>query len=92
MISSIVKADAQRILEATRHHWAIENSFHWVLDVTFGEDLSHIRVGDSAESMAVLRTIALNLLKQNTFKSRLRQKRFRVAMDNDFLWQLLTQI
>lgn len=87
-----LEADAQRILEATRHHWAIENSFHWVLDVTFGEDLSRIRVGDSAENMAVLRTIALNLLKQNTFKSSLKQKRFRAAMDNDFLWQLLTQI
>jgi len=90
-ITSLV-ADAQRILEATRHHWAIENSFHWVLDVTFGEDLSRIRVGDSAENMAVLRTIALNLLKQNTFKSSLKQKRFRAAMNNDFLWQLLTKI
>jgi predicted transposase YbfD/YdcC len=84
--------DAQKILEATRHHWAIENSFHWVLDVTFGEDLSRIRIGESAENMAVLRTIALNLLKKDNSKSSLRQKRFRAAMDNSFLWQLLTQI
>jgi len=84
--------DAQRILEATRHHWAIENSFHWVLDVTFGEDLSRIRIGESAENMAVLRTIALNLLKHDTTKSSLKQKRFRAAMDNLFLWQLLTQV
>lgn len=84
--------DAQRILEATRHHWAIENSFHWVLDVTFGEDLSRIRSGESAENMAVLRTIALNLLKQDNTRSSLKQKRFRAAMDNAFLWQLLTQV
>lgn len=83
--------DARRILEATRRHWAIENSFHWVLDVTFGDDLSRIRMGDSAENMAVLRTIALNLLKYDKTKSSLKQKRFRAAMDNDFLWQLLTQ-
>jgi predicted transposase YbfD/YdcC len=84
--------DAQRILEATRHHWAIENSFHWVLDVTFGEDLSRIRIGESSENMALLRTIALNLLKQNKTKSSLKQKRFRAAMDNDFLFHLLTQV
>ena len=84
--------DAQRILEATRHHWTIENSFHWVLDVTFGEDLSRIRTGESAENMALLRTVALNLLKQDTTKSSLKQKRFRAAMDNDFLFQLLKQV
>ena len=84
--------DAQRILDATRHHWAIENSFHWVLDVTFGEDLSRIRIGESSENMAVLRTIALNLLKQDKTKSSLKQKRFRAAMDNSFLWQLLAQV
>jgi len=62
------------------------------LDVTFGEDLSRIRIGESAENMAVLRTIALNLLKQDKTKSSLRQKRFRAAMDNSFLLQLLNQV
>lgn len=90
-ISSLTSS-AATILVATQHHWAIENSFHWVLDVTFGEDLSRIRTGESAENMAVLRTIALNLLKQDTSKSSLRQKRFRAAMDNDFLFHLLTQV
>lgn len=90
-ISSLTTS-AATILEATQHHWAIENSFHWVMDVTFGEDLSRIRVGESAENMAVLRTIALNLLKQDPSKSSLKQKRFRAAMDNDFLFQLLTQV
>jgi len=90
-ISSLTSS-AAAILEATQHHWAIENSFHWVLDVTFREDLSRIRTGESAENMAVLRTIALNLLKQDTSKSSLKQKRFRAAMDNDFLFHLLNHV
>lgn len=89
---SSLKADAATILEATQHHWAIENSFHWVLDVTFSEDDSRIRSGESAENIALLRAIALNLLKQDTSKSSLRQKRLRAAMDNDFLLHLLTQV
>jgi len=83
--------DAACLLDATRHHWAIENSFHWVLDVTFGEDASRIRTGESAQNMAVLRALALNILKQDKSNSSLKQKRFRAALDNDFLFQLLTQ-
>lgn len=88
---SSLPADAARLLQATQHHWAIENRFHWVMDVTFGEDRSRIRNEESAENMAVLRSIALNLLKRDTSKSSLRQKRFRAAMDNDFLLHLITQ-
>ncbi len=88
---SSLPADAAHLLHATQHHWAIENSFHWVMDVTFGEDRSRIRNEDSAENMAVLRSMALNLLKRDTSKSSLRQKRFRAAMDNDFLLHLFTQ-
>jgi predicted transposase YbfD/YdcC len=89
---SSLSTSAAMILEATQHHWAIENSFHWVLDVTFGEDMSRIRIGESAENMAVLRTLALNLLKHDISKSSLKQKRFRAAMDNDFLFRLITQL
>lgn len=84
--------DAQRILEASRHHWAIENSFHWVLDVTFREDDSRIRSGDAPQNMAVLRTLALNILKRDTSKGSLKQKRFRASLDDNFLFQLLSQI
>jgi predicted transposase YbfD/YdcC len=89
---SSIANDAQRLLANTRHHWAVENSFHGVLDVTFRGDYSHIRCGESSENMAALRSIALNLLKRNTTKNSLKQQRFRAAMDNDFLFQLLTQI
>lgn len=60
--------------------------------VTFAEDDSRIRSGESAENMAVLQAVALNLLQQDASKSSLRQKRFRAAMDNDFLLHLLTQV
>jgi predicted transposase YbfD/YdcC len=88
---SSLPANAALLLQSAQHHWAIENSFHWVMDVTFGEDSSRIRDGESAENMAVLRSLALNLLKRDTSKSSLRQKRFRAAMDNTFLLHLLTQ-
>jgi predicted transposase YbfD/YdcC len=71
---SSLPADAARLLQATQHHWAIENRFHWVMDVTFSEDYSCIRNGESAENMAVWRSIALNLLKRDPSKSSLRQR------------------
>ncbi len=83
---------AERLLEATRHHWAIENSFHWVLDVIFGEDDSRIRCGDSPQNMAVVRPLALNLLKQDPSNMSLKQKRFRAGLDDTFLLELLTRI
>jgi predicted transposase YbfD/YdcC len=90
-ISSLAN-DARRILLATRHHWAIENSLHWVLDVTFHEDDSRIRQGDSPQNMALLRHIALNILKQDQTKSSLKQKRFRAGLDDSFMLKLLSQI
>lgn len=89
---SSLSANAALIVDATQHHWGIENSFHWVLDVTFGEDASRIRLGESSQNMAVLRAFALNILKQDPSNSSLKQKRFRAALDNDFLFQLLTRI
>lgn len=84
--------DTERLLAATRHHWAIENSFHWVLDVTFNEDASRIRSGDAAQNMAAFCALALNLLKQDHSKGSLKQKRFRAALDEDFLFRLLSQV
>ncbi len=89
---SSLDTSAAVILQATRRHWTIENSYHWVLDVTFGEDHSRIRDGESSENMATLRAIAMNLLKRDPSKSSLRQKRFRAAMNNDFLLHLLRPI
>ena len=84
--------DAAQLLTATRHHWAIENSFHWVLDVTFREDDSRFRSGDSPQNMAVFRHLALNILKQDPSRMSLKQKRFRAGLDDAFLFELLTRI
>lgn len=86
---SSLPPDASRLLHAIRSHWGIENSFHWVLDMTFGEDASRIRTGDSPQNMAVLRHLALNILKKDTSKGSLRQKRYKAALDDTFLSHLL---
>jgi predicted transposase YbfD/YdcC len=83
---------APLILAATRLHWAVENCFHWVLDVTFRDDASRIRKDNSPQNMAVLRTIALNILKQDASPASLKQKRYRAALDDTFLLHLLTQV
>lgn len=70
---SSLKASAAVILGSTRRHWTIETSYHWVLDVTFGEDYFRIRDGKSSKNMANLRATILNLLKRDTRKNSLRQ-------------------
>ena len=89
---SSLPPDAQHLLTCTRHHWAIENAFHWVLDVTFREDDSRVRSGYAPENFAVLRHLALNILKHDKSKGSLKQKRFRAALNDHFLLHLLTQI
>jgi predicted transposase YbfD/YdcC len=82
-------ADATLLAQAIRSHWGIENSLHWVLDVTFREDPSRIRTGHGPENMGLLRRLALNLLNREPSKQSLKQKRYRSAMDNDFVIQVL---
>jgi len=88
---SSLPPDASRLLAATRAHWTVENACHWTLDVTFGEDASRLRLDDAPENFAILRHIALNLLKHHPAKLSLRRKRFRAALDDAFLLELLTQ-
>lgn len=90
-ISSLA-ASAKTLLHATRQHWSIENSLHWVMDVTFQEDRMRTRKGDSAQNLIALRNIALNILKKDPSRGSLRQKRYRAALDDSFLLQLLSQI
>jgi len=61
---------ASGVLGLTRDHWGIENRLHWVLDVTFGEDANRTHVGHAARNLAVLRHVALNLLRTAPGKKR----------------------
>ena len=75
---------------AVRSHWAIENSCHWSLDVTFGEDLSRIRKGHADANFSILRRTALSLLKNNhDLKVGIKNKRLAAGWDDSYLEQVL---
>ena len=54
----------EHLAKAVRAHWAIENSLHWVLDVTFDEDRARNRKDNGPENLAILRRLTLNLLRK----------------------------
>ena len=87
---SSLESDAKLILHAVRAHWGIENRLHWVLDVAFREDDSRIRKGNGAENFAVLRHIALNLLRrEKSAKRSIKGKRMKAALDDQYLLKVL---
>ena len=88
---SSLESDAQRMLGAARNHWGIENSVHWVLDVSFREDDSRVRTGNAPENLATVRHAALNLLRQDKHSKRsIKAKRKLAAWDNDYLLSILS--
>jgi len=88
---SSLDGDAQQALGAVRGHWGIENKVHWVLDIAFREDESRVRKGNGAQNFAILRHMALNLLKQEkTAKCGIKNKRLKAAWDNDYLLKVLS--
>ena len=87
---SSLECNATLLAEAIRSHWGIENKLHWTLDVTFKEDASRIRKDCAPENFALLRRIALNLVnREDSYKASNKMKRYRAAMDNDYLLSIL---
>lgn len=90
-ISSLA-GDAKQVLESVRGHWGIENKVHWILDVAFREDDSRIRKGNGAQNFAIVRRIALNLLKQEkTAQCGIKAKRLKAGWALDYLLKVLTR-
>jgi predicted transposase YbfD/YdcC len=84
------QTSAQSFLNAIREHWQIENGLHWVLDIAFREDESRIRKDHAPQNMAVLRHLALNLLKRDTsVKVGIAAKRKMAGWDNHYLLHVL---
>jgi predicted transposase YbfD/YdcC len=80
---------AARAAEAVRSHWAIENSLHWVLDVTFGEDQARLRKGHGAINMAVVRHFAINLVRAAVDKKSIKLRRKCAGWDPQYLAHIL---
>jgi predicted transposase YbfD/YdcC len=76
---------------ALRNHWRMENCLHWQLDVTFAEDASRIQKRQGAENFALLRRLALALLKRHPGKGSMRTKRYEATLDVAFLEEILKQ-
>lgn len=87
---SSLPADAARLGGLVRAHWDIENRLHWVLDVTFGEDDSRVRVGNAPQNFGLLRRMAINLLRrEDSIKKGPTVKRRRAMWDTDYLKTVL---
>lgn len=88
-VSSLPGA-ARPIAAAVRSHWGIENGLHWMLDIAFREDESRARIGHSAENLALLRKLALMLIRQDPTRTRgIKTMRMRAAWDTTYLLHLL---
>ncbi len=88
-----IPSDAQRFAEAVRSHWTIENQLHWILDVGFQEDQVQGCLGYSAENLAVVRHLAVNLLThEKTAKGGVHAKRLKAGWNNNYLTLVLNSL
>jgi len=81
--------DAQALGPMIRSHWAIENSLHWVMDMTFRDDECRIRTEHAPANFTTLRHMAHNLVRKAPGKDSLRLRRKTAAWDDDYLATLI---
>ncbi len=89
---SSARLTAERFAGAVRSHWAIENSLHWVLDVTFDEDGARNRAENGPENLAILRRLSLNLLRTAHPKLPISRKRKRAGWSDKFARSIIGQM
>jgi predicted transposase YbfD/YdcC len=82
-------APAARVGPAIRDHWSIENSLHWVMDMTFRDDECRVRTDHAPANLAVIRHMAQNLIRQAPGKQSIRLRRKTAAWDDDYLASLI---
>jgi predicted transposase YbfD/YdcC len=81
--------DAKLLAAAVRAHWGIENRLHWVLDVVFHDDLARLRTGFGPQNMAVVKHIAMNLIRQPKDRHSLKNRRKLACLNSDYLEAIL---
>lgn len=74
--------------EGVRSHWAIENSLHWVKDVTLKEDASKIKMGNAPQNISTIKNIGINIFRENNYTNMAQAMRL-VANDIDTLYNLI---
>jgi predicted transposase YbfD/YdcC len=88
---SSAQMKAKAFLKAKRSHWSIENRLHWILDIAFREDMSRVRKDHAPENLAVLRHMAIIMLKQEkTAKVGIHAKRLQAGWDEDYPLKVLS--
>jgi predicted transposase YbfD/YdcC len=85
------KLDAGTFARAVRAHWGIENRLHWVLDVVFHDDLARLRTGHAPQNMAVVKHMAINLLRQAKPTTSLKNRRKRAGWNTTYLEEIIRQ-
>lgn len=92
-VSSLSANTPPKLEHAVRDHWGIENNLHWVLDIAFDEDRNRTRKGHSAANLAVIRHIALNLIKkEKTSHVRVKTKGLKAGWENNDLLRVIGAI
>jgi predicted transposase YbfD/YdcC len=84
-----LRGTAAKLGNLIRRHWAVENELHWCLDVAFREDTNKTAAGHAGANLGLIRRVAASLLKQDSGKGSIKGKRFKAALDEDYLLQVL---